>query len=78
MTIKQKGDNHNFLKVCFQLKTNYVKILRMNYFKIKMIKIMKNNLDENKKQIKDIQLVQLVFLKRREIVIKERIKIKEN
>jgi hypothetical protein len=50
----------------------------MNYFKIKMIKIMKNNLDENKKQIKDIQLVQLVFLKRREIVIKERIKIKEN
>ena len=78
MIIKQKLDNHNFLKVCFQLPTNYVKKNRMNCFQIKMIIIMKNRLDENQKQIKDIQLVQLVFLKRKEMLIKKRIRIKEN
>jgi cytochrome c peroxidase len=33
------------------------------------------HLDENQKQIKDIQLVQLVFLKRKEMLIKKRIRI---
>jgi len=47
MIIKQKVDNHNFLKVCFQLPPKYVKKNRMNCFQIKMILIMKNRLDEN-------------------------------
>ena len=38
--MKLKEDNHLLLEICFQLQMNLFKMLKMNYFLIKMIIIL--------------------------------------